>query len=221
MGHVLRLKYRTDQVLDYTLVSRSSQVAVQEGKKGNPEQGGFDAVLQQRVIRAMEDGTAHVVTVTIPQPGPGIPAGARSVIYQHLGDRGDVLEISGPNQGNAFAFPEGEVSVGSNWEGTTLTHLPNVPEPISMKYVYTYELEEECIGRKTVKISFTSEPVEFQLPMPDGRTMSQVKTASDGTMWFDAVAGILVRLELTTRTRPQMGPMSFDIENHTVQELHS
>ena len=219
MGHVLRLKYRTDQVLDYTLVSRSSQVAVQDGKQGGVEQGGFDAVLQQRVIRSMDDGSAHVVTVTIPVPGPGIPDGARSVIYQHLGDRGDVLEISGPNQGNAFAFPEAEVSQGSNWEGTTLTHLPNVPEPLSMKYTYTLETEEECQGRPTVKISFTSEPVQFQLPMPDGRTVSQVKTASDGTMWFDAAAGLLVRLELTTRTRPQMGPMAFDIENHTIQEL--
>lgn len=219
MGHVLRLKFRTDQVLQYTLKSRSTQQATQNGKPAGEEKGGFDAVLEQRVIRAMDDGSSHVVSVTVPQPGPGIPPGARSVIYQHLGARGEVFEVSGANQGNAFAFPEGAVKIGESWEGTTETPIPNVPTPVTMKYTYTLDGEEECTGRNCQRISFTSEPVEFQVPMPDGRGVSEVKTASDGTMWFDNEMGLLIKLELTTRTRPQVGALSFDIENLTVQEL--
>ncbi|MBT9584226.1 hypothetical protein IV102_12865 [bacterium] len=219
MGQVLRLKFSTDQVLNYALVSKSSQTASQEGKTVGEEKGGFEARLDQNVIRALDDGTAHVVSVTVPKPGPGIPDGARSVIYQHLGARGEVHEVSGPNQGNAFAFPEAEVTAGATWEGQTQTQLPNVPTPVTMKYIYTYECDEEMKGTDCVRISFTSEPVEFQVPLPDGRGASNVKTASDGTMWFDNAKGCLIKLELTTRTKPQVGPMSFDIENQTVQEL--
>lgn len=221
MGQVLRLKFKTDQVLSYALTSKSSQTASQEGKRVGEEKGGFEARLNQTVIRSLEDGTGHVVSVTVPQPGAGIPEGARSVIYQHLGARGEVLEVSGPNQGNAFSFPEGEVSHGASWEGQTQSQLPNVPQPVTMKYVYTYEGDEETLGKPCVKISFTSEPVEFQVPLPNGQGVSNVKTASDGTMWFDNQVGCLVKLELTTRTKPQVGPMSFDIENQTIQELVS
>jgi len=221
MGHVLRLKFTTDQVLTYNLTSKSSQTASQDGKPVGEEKGGFEATLEQKVIRALDDGSGHVVSITVPKPGPGIPPGARSVIYQHLGQRGEVHEVSGPNQGNAFAFPDGDVASGATWEGQTQTQIPNVAQPVTMKYIYTYEGDEEVLGHPCVRISFTSEPVEFQVPMPDGRGVSQVKTASDGTMWFDTGKGCLVKLELTTRTKPHVGPVTFDIENQTVQELVS
>jgi hypothetical protein len=219
MAQTLRLKFKTDQVLSYSLTSKSSQTATQEGKNVGEEKGGFEARLNQTVIRSLDDGTGHVVSTTIPKPGPGIPEGARSVIYQHLGGRGEVLEVSGPNQGNAFSFPEGAVDKGATWEGQTQSQLPNVPQPVTMKYVYTYEGDEEMLGKPCVRISFTSEPVEFQVPLPGGQGVSNVKTASDGTMWFDNQLGCLVKLELTTRTKPQVGAMSFDIENQTIQEL--
>lgn len=221
MGQVLRLKFKTDQVLSYALTSKSSQTASQEGKNVGEEKGGFEARLNQTVIRSLDDGTGHVVSTTIPKPGPGIPEGARSVIYQHLGGRGEVIEVSGPNQGNAFSFPEGSVDKGATWEGQTQSQLPNVPQPVTMKYVYTYEGDEDMLGKPCVRISFTSEPVEFQVPLPNGQGVSNVKTASDGTMWFDNTLGALVKLELTTRTKPQVGAMSFDIENQTIQELVS
>lgn len=219
-SHTFRLKFADDQVIRYTLSSKSSQRATQDGKPvGEETGGGFEAALEQKIIRAMPDGTAHVLTITQPKPGPGIPDGARSVIYQHLGARGEVFEVSGPNQGNAFAFPEESVAVGASWTGETQTPLPNVPEPVIMKYTYKFDSEEEMQGRQCARITFTSEPVEFAMPMPDGKSSSQVKTASDGVMWFDVSSGMLVRLELTTRTQPQVGPVSFDIENKTVQEL--
>lgn len=219
MGQVLRLKFSTDQVLQYRLVSKSNQKASQEGQSVGEESGGFQATLEQRVLRAMEDGSGHVVSITIPEPGPQIPEGSRSVIYQHLGPRGEVFEVSGPNQGNAFAFPEGPVEVGGHWSGETQTQVPNSPNPVTMKYTYTYEQDEVLNGHTCVRVSFTSEPVEFQVPLPDGRGMSQVKTASDGTMWFDFEKGVLYKLILTTRTQPRVGPMVFDIENTTTQEL--
>lgn len=219
MGHVLRLKFTTDQVLRYRLQSKSTQVATQEGKTVGQEQGGFEASLQQTVLRAMDDGSAHVLSVTVPKPGPGIPDNARSVIYQHLGARGEVFEVSGPNQGNAFAFPQASVEPGATWEGESQTQLPSVATPVTMKYTYTYERDEDQGGRSCVRISFVSEPVEFTMPLPDGRAQSHVKTASDGVMWFDHAAGVLVRLDLTTRTSPQVGAVTFDIENYTTQEL--
>lgn len=221
MGHVLRLKFSNDQVLRYTLTSNSNQKASQEGKSVGEESGGFQATLEQRIIRAQDDGSAHVVSITVPTPGPQIPEGSRSVIYQHLGPRGEVFEVSGPNQGNAFAFPEGAVEIGGTWEGETQTQIPNVPTPVKMKYVYTFERDENIGGRDCARITFVSEPVEFEVPLPDGKGMSQVKTASDGIMWFDCNGGVLFKLQLTTRTQPRVGAMVFDIENTTTQELVS
>lgn len=219
MSHTFRLKFTNDQVLKYSLVSKSSQRVSQDGNAVGEEQGGFQAALEQKILRSESDGSAHVITITMPKPGPGIPEGSRSVIYQHLGSRGEVFEVSGPNQGNAFAFPEGSVTQGSSWEGETHTQLPNVPTPVTMKYVYTFDREETINGHECARITFTSEPVEFQVPLPDGKAVSQVKTASDGVMWFDVNKGVLVKLELTTRTQPRVGPMAFDIENQTIQEL--
>lgn len=219
-SHTFRLKFADDQVIRYTLTSRSSQKASQDGNPvGAETTGGFEADLEQKIIRALADGSAHVLTITTPKAGPGIPEGARSVIYQHLGARGEVFEVSGPNQGNAFSFPEQAVGVGATWEGETQTQLHDVPEPVIMKYTYTFDREEELKGHACARITFTSEPVEFTVPMPDGKNTSQVKTASDGVMWFDVSKGLLVRLELTTRTQPKVGPVSFDIENKTVQDL--
>lgn len=219
MGQKFRLKFAPDQELRYSLSSRSSQKVTQEGKPVGEDQGGFEATLTQKVLKSETDGSGHVVSITVPTPGPGVPDNARNVIYQHLGARGDVLEVSGQQQGNAFAFPEGEVEAGATWEGTTQTPLPNVPEPVNMRYVYKYERDEDQSGRACARISFTSEPVQFQVPLPDGKGASQVRTASDGVMWFDGQAGVLVKLQLSTRTQPQVGPMVFDIENQTIQEL--
>ena len=50
------------------MTSKSSQTASQEGKNVGEEKGGFEARLNQTVIRSLDDGTGHVVSGA---PGAG------------------------------------------------------------------------------------------------------------------------------------------------------
>ena len=213
-----RLKFEPGQKRMYNLSSNVRQHVSDAGRVLSKEEHSYSASLEQKVLAVEPDGSAHVVSVTV--PNPPIPAGAppKSLVYEHLDARGQLLESSGPSQASAFSFPEEAVDVGSTWKGVSQGHVPNNPEPVKMGYTYKLEGFEERVGRQCAKISFNSEEVEFQVPSPDGRGQTKIRTSTSGTMYF-ALDGYLVRLELTTKTFPEMGQARVEIINELTQEL--
>ena len=216
---LLRLKFEQDRQYRYKLHSKNVQRP--KAREGAPEAPAqvqtVEILLDQRVVRVESDGSGHVTSISTPQVQGG--ENLRSVIYQHLGVKGETLLTSTPSQGSAFCFPEEAVEVGSTWQGVTQNQVPNVPTPITMTYSYKVEGMEKVGERECVRISFESDLVRFNMPLPDGSGLSQVTTSTQGGMFFDCEDGCLAKLRLVSTTHPRVRDMVFEVINESEQVL--
>jgi len=221
-GLELRLGFVQDQRLHYSLHTRIYQEAREGEKLLGREENELHAGLMQRVLRVEDDGTAHLVAVTVPVGEDLLKSPAagqmRSVIYQHLDRRGEILEISGPNPGSTYSFPREPVSVGASWKGISKGYAPGRPDPVLTPYTYRLVGVERRGDHDCVQIEVESDVIEFESPMPNGQ-VTKVDIQTTGRMFFAPDAGILVRLELKSLTTPKVQGFTFETHNTVTQEL--
>ncbi len=221
-GLELRLGFVQDQRLHYSLHTRIYQEARDGDKVLGREENELHAGLMQRVLRVEDDGSAHLVAVTMPvgQDLLKSPAAGplRSVIYQHLDRRGEILEISGPNPGSTYSFPAEPLSIGGTWKGVSRGYAPGRPDPILTPYTYKIVGSEQRGDYDCLQIDVESDMIDFESPLPDGR-MTRVGIQTRGRMFFAPDPGILVRLELKSLTTPKVEGFQFETHNTVTQEL--
>lgn len=221
-GLELRLGFVQDQRLHYSLHTRIYQEARDGDKLLGREENELHAGLQQRILRVEDDGSAHLVAITVPVGADLLKSPAagqlRSVIYQHLDRRGEILEISGPNPGSTYSFPAEPVSIGGSWKGISKGYAPGRPEPVLTPYTYRLVGTERRGDYDCVQIEVESDVIEFESPMADGR-VTKVGIQTTGRMFFAPEPGFLVRLELKSLTTPKVDGFQFETHNTVTQEL--
>lgn len=113
-------------------------------------------------------------------------------------------------------LPSEPVKVGDTWERTSKANL-GAGQIMTSTMKYTYEGEKEKNGKKLDKITFKTLSVDFGLedsPLPLSVKSSDLKPAeSDGELWFDREAGIVVEQTAMVRIK---GDITFVINNNDV-----
>ncbi len=217
-GVELRLKFVPGRTALYSLKTQLDQQVQQGEQVVNETENVFTNDLRQRVLAVDPDETAHILCMLSP-PGADPRGEQRQIIYQRLGPRGEVLDVSGLNPANAFALPEGSVSEGSSWTGEVKIPIPQSPETVACTTTYELKGSREVEGMQCVEISCSVDEFEFGIPMPDRSGRAIVLMGSHGTIYFAPEEGILVRYELDTVTSPQIGQFSFTTSTTITQEF--
>lgn len=223
-GVRLRLRFEPDLKLDYRAASTVVQEIIEKGMMLGRNEQKWGTRVFQRVLRLEEDGTAHVVTLSEPEGNgpeinvPGVQV-QRQVLYSLMDDRGNMLESSGGTGGSTYAFPEGPVRVGEAWEASVEVQFPGMPAPAKATNRYVLAGAEEVHGYRCVRIEMTSSELSFEMLLPDGQQKAKVLLENQGTLFFAPEEGVLVKMELRTRSIPHIQDFTFDTVTTITQDL--
>lgn len=218
-GIVLQLKYVAGRRVKYGLETQLEQAVQQNGQVLNETENSYEANLEVKTLAVEDDGSGHVLTFTT-VPGNTDP-NQRQVLYQRLGSRGEVFEVSGMNPTNSFSLPVEPVKMGSSWQGQVQIPLPQSATPMTCTTVYTVNGTEDYQGLQCLTIECHVEEFEFDLPLPDGSGVAKVLMGSHGSILFAPEEGILARMEIETVTSPHIGQVIFTTSTLITQEFKS
>lgn len=226
-GILLRLKFEADLRLDYKAQTQVVQEIIEKGAMLGRKDQKWSTRVTQRVLRHEADGTAHLVTVSEPEGNaaaeiqvPGVQVG-RQVLYAQMDPQGHIVESSAGSDSNTYSFPEGPVRPGDAWEAQIQVQFPGMLAPAAATNRFVLGATETVNGFECVRIEMSSSEVSFEMMLPDGQQTARVLMENQGTLFFAPEEGILVKMEVRTRSTPKIQDFTFDTTTTVVQELES
>lgn len=223
-GILLRLRFEADLRLEYKGQTQVVQEIIEKGMMLGRNEQKWGTRIAQRVLRVEEDGSAHMLTTSEPDAAaaeiqvPGVQI-QRQVMYAQLDPRGNMLEVSGGGSSSTYSFPDGPVRPGEAWEAQTVVHFPGMPAPATATNRFVLGAAETVNGFECVRIEMSSSEVSFEMMLPDGQQKARVLLENQGTLFFAPAEGILVRMELRTKSIPKIQDFTFDTTTTVTQDL--
>lgn len=222
-GLTLRLRLEQDLTLTYQAQTQVVQEIIDKGTLLGRNEQKWATRIQQRVLR-VEGENAHLVTLSEPDGPPpeilvpGIQV-RRQVMYALMDPLGNLLEVSGGVRGSTYSFPEEPVGVGTAWEAQSEVQFPGMLAPVPSTSFFAVAGTEEVQGFACVRIEMSTSEISFDMPLPDGQQTAKVLLENKGTLFFAPEEGLLVRMELRTRSIPKIQDYAFDTTTTLTQEL--
>lgn len=222
-GLKLRLELRQDLRLEYRCFTEVTQEFINAGKLLGKKEHAWDTKLIQRVIR-QEGKLSHILTISEPlgelpkEPIMGSQI-TRQVMYSQIDALGNIIEIIGGNNSVSYAFPEEIVKTGTTWKRDTHVILPGMPFPSPCVNTFTVKGEERAGGYDCVRIDMESSAAQFEMTLPDGQQKANVVSTTSGSVFYAPSKGVLVRIEMTTRSIPKIEGFAFNTVTKLVQDL--
>jgi len=224
-GLLLRLRLEQDLRIDYKAQTRVIQEIIDKGTLLGKNEQKWDTRIQQRILR-LEGDTGHVLTTSEPDGPPpeilvpGIQV-QRQVMYAQMDARGNMLEVSGGARGSTYSFPEESVKQGMAWESQSEVLFPGMLAPVPSTNFFAVAGIEQVHGMECVRLEMSTSEVSFDMPLPDGQQIARVLLENKGTLFFAPAEGLLVRLELHTRSIPKIQDYTFETNTTLTQELEN
>ncbi len=224
-GMVLRLRLQQDMVLEYRCFTQVTQEFSSAGNLLGKKEHAWDTRVRQRVIR-QEGDLSHILTVSEPigevpqEPIMGAQV-MRQVMYAQINAFGNVLESVGGINSLSYAFPEEKVTVGSIWKRETQVILPGMPYPAPSTNTFTVIGEERVGGCDCVRIDMKASAAQFEMVLPAGQQKANVVSETSGSIFYAPEKGLMVRLEINTRSIPKIEGFAFNTISKMVQDLVS
>ncbi len=222
-GLLLRLRLEPDLRIEYKAQTRVVQEIIDKGTLLGKNEQKWGTLIHQRVL-CLEGDSGHVVTISEPDGPPpeilvpGIQV-QRQVMYAQMDARGNMLEVSGGSRGSTYSFPEGPVKPGTAWECQSEVQFPGMLAAVPSTNYFAVAGIEEVHGLECVRLEMSTSEVAFDMPLPDGQQIAKVLLENKGTLFFAPTEGLLVRLELHTRSIPKIQDYTFDTNTTLTQEL--
>lgn len=224
-GIVLRLRLQQDMILEYRCFTQVTQEFSNAGNLLGKKEHAWDTRVRQRVIR-QEGDISHILTISEPigdvpqEPIMGSQV-MRQVMYAQINACGNVLESVGGINSLSYAFPEESVTAGCSWEKETQVILPGMPYPAPSTNTFTLIGEERVGGYDCVRIDMKSSAAQFEMVLPAGQQKANVVSETSGSIFYAPEKGLLVRLEINTRSIPKIEGFAFNTISKMAQDLVS
>ena len=224
-GLVLRLRFQQDLLLEYRCFTQVTQEFSNAGSLLGKKEHAWDTRVRQRIIR-QEGDISHILTISEPlgdipqEPIMGAQV-ARQVMYAQINSYGNVVESVGGINSLSYAFPEERVTAGSVWKRDTQVILPGMPLPAPCTNTFTVKGEERAGGYDCVRIDMKSSAAQFEMDLPAGPQKANVVSETYGSIFYAPEKGLLVRLEINTRSIPKIEGFAFNTVSKMVQDLVS
>jgi hypothetical protein len=211
------MRWRTHMLIEQRLSSSDASAPPERRQEWN-------TILLEKVIAVDADGSGHVTVIAVPEfPDPdqleAALEGQRQVGYAYLDPYGELRRFSMPNPLLQFALPHRPVEIGDSWERQLSISLPPAGQTEMVTYQYTYRGQQDVSGRDCAWIDVLSPQNAWEITVPGAPEGALVTVETRGDLYFDAAAGILVRLELETQTAPSVGAESVTTLTRAIQEL--
>lgn len=245
MDILLRNRYVAGQVLRYRgttvvkqLMPRADGQPDIEGP--NARQHEWEAALLAEVVAVEPDGTAHlVVRAALEDVDPmGTEAALeaqRTVSYLKVDACGNMLLSSSVAPLVMYTLPKKPVRASDAWYVEQMIPMPPSGQMAPVTYDYRLLRFEEVDGRQCAVIDVHAQSEEWEVHLPeapflpgkgfgdgdlsDTHDSAFVSVQIDGTLIFDVEAGLLVRADVKTLTRPRIGMQVVTTETTVTQRL--
>ncbi|MBI2252346.1 MAG: hypothetical protein HYU63_06365 [Armatimonadetes bacterium] len=193
----LEYKLKSGEILEYKTNIESNN-DYNDGEKNVQQQSLVEMIMEQKAAMLELDGTA-AIEVTI--KSGSVKVNGKEEALPNVGQKismlmrknGEIIKTSVDIPFTQPSLPEQLVRIGDRWEGESIINLPQKPEPLIIKYYYTFSGFENFLGYHCAVIKIDSPETKIKL---DENVFQTLK--ANGETLFAYKEGKLIKSEVTT-----------------------